>query len=106
MSSTFWRTLADGVEVAVRATPKGGRDAIEGVMTDASGAHWLAVRVSVTPDGGKANDAVCKLLAFHFGVRGRDVTLASGATGRLKRIRISGDPAKLSAVAAGFQQEG
>lgn len=106
MSTPFWRALADGIEVAVRATPKGGRDSIDGVMTDASEARWLSVRVSVPPDGGKANEAVCKLLAFHFGVRGRDVMLASGATARLKRFRISGDPARLSGIAAGFQQEG
>ncbi len=105
MSGSFWRALADGIEIAVRATPRGGRDAVESVVSDASGAHWLAVRVSVPPDGGRANDAVCKLIAFHFGVRGRDVTLVSGAAARLKRIRISGDPAKLSVVAAGFEQE-
>lgn len=106
MSTSFWRALQDGIEIAVRATPKGGRDTITGVMTDASDACWLAVRVSAPPDGGKANEAVCKLLAFHFGVRVRDVTLASGATARLKRFRISGDPARLSGIAADFQQEG
>lgn len=42
----FWRPLADGIEVAVRATPRGGRDAIDGVVRDAANACWLAVRVS------------------------------------------------------------
>ena len=95
MTQRFWKPIADGLEVAVRATPKGGRDAVDGVIRDASNAAWLAVRVSVPPDAGKATAAVAALLATHFGVRPRDVVLASGATARLKRFRILGDPEEL-----------
>ena len=31
----------DGVELAVKVTPKAGRAAIDGVVTDAAGAIWL-----------------------------------------------------------------
>ncbi|MEY5008012.1 MAG: hypothetical protein RL764_1328 [Pseudomonadota bacterium] len=98
----FWRPLADGIEVAVRATPRGGRDAIDGVVRDAANACWLAVRVSAPPDEGKANMAVAKLLAQIFEVRPRDVVLASGASARLKRLKISGDSAKLGQIATGL----
>lgn len=96
----FWRPVGDGIEVSVRATPRGGRDAIEGVMRDAANACWLALRVSAPPDDGKANAAVAKLLAQHFDVRPRDVVLASGATARLKRLRIFGDSDTLGQIAA------
>jgi uncharacterized protein (TIGR00251 family) len=105
VTGSFWKVLPDGLELSVRATPKGGRDGVDGVKVDAAGAHGLAVRVSAPPDDGKATKAVAKVLAFHFGVAARDVTLASGATARLKRFRISGDPAQLEAVARAVMQE-
>ena len=104
MSTPFWRHVADGLELAVRATPKGGRDAIEGVRLDANGAAWLAVRISVPPDGGRANSAIAKLIAFQFGVRASDVTLVSGATARLKRLKIHGDSQQLCQIAAGMEK--
>jgi uncharacterized protein (TIGR00251 family) len=105
VTAPFWKLLPDGIDVSVRATPKGGRDGIDGVKEDAAGAQWLSVRVSAPPDDGKANKAVAKVLAFHFDVPTRDVTLASGATARLKRFRILGDPARLEAIARNMMQE-
>lgn len=101
----FWRPLPDGIEVAVRATPRGGRDAIDGVMRDAAEACWLSVRISAPPDDGKANVALAKLLAQHFDVRPRDVVLVSGATARLKRLKISGDSGTLAQIATGLEEE-
>jgi len=106
VTGRFWKLLPDGMDVSVRATPKGGSDGIDGLREDAAGACWLSVRVSAPPDDGKANKAVAKVLAFQFGVPTRDVTLASGATARLKRFRLSGDPARLEAIARNMMQEG
>jgi uncharacterized protein (TIGR00251 family) len=105
VSGSFWRALSDGIEVSVRATPRGGRDAVDGVMIDSAGAHWLSVRVTAPPDDGKANAAVAKVLAFHFDVRPRDVVLVSGATARLKRLKIQGDSGALSRIADSFREE-
>ena len=105
MSSPFWKVRPDGLELAVRATPKGGRDSVDGVMADAAGNVWLAVRVSAPADDGKANKAVAKLLARHFAVATTDVGLVSGATARLKRFRILGDVTALEAVARKVIQE-
>lgn len=105
MTGPFWKLLLDGIDVSVRATPKAGRDSVDGAKTDAAGARWLSVRVSVPPDDGKATKAVAKVLAVHFGVPARDVTLVSGATARLKRFRIKGNPAQLEAVARNVMQE-
>lgn len=82
----------------MRATPKAGRDAVEGVVTADDGRAWLTVRLTAAPSDGAANDALVRLLAKALGVAKRDVTLASGATSRLKRLHISGDPAALAAA--------
>jgi len=67
-------------------------------MTDDDGRSWLAVRLTAPPSEGAANEALVALMAKALGVRKRDVTLASGATSRLKRLHIAGDPAKLAAT--------
>ncbi|MBI4060092.1 MAG: DUF167 domain-containing protein [Elusimicrobia bacterium] len=48
---------------------------------------WLA-RVKAPPVDGKANAALIALAAEHFGVRKAQVTIKSGAGGRLKLLRI------------------
>ncbi len=106
MSAPFWKRLPDGLELAVRATPKGGRNTVDGPKADANGDAWLAVRVTAPADDGKANKAVAKVLAFHFGLPVRDVVLASGATARLKRFRLIGDPESLAAIASKTTKEG
>lgn len=85
----------DGVTVAIRVTPKAGRNRIEGIVADASGR--LAVRVAVTaaPADGKANKAVITLLARTWNVPKSTVSIQSGQTGRNKILRITGDTATL-----------
>jgi uncharacterized protein (TIGR00251 family) len=82
----------------VRASPKAGRDAIEGIFTGDDGRAWLSVKLMAAPSDGAANEALIRLLAKALGVAKRDVTLASGATSRLKRLLVAGDPAKLAAA--------
>jgi len=85
-----WSAVAGGVALAVRLTPKGGRDAIDGVELLADGRSVLKARVRAAPSEGEANDALCRLLAKAVGVPPRDVTLAAGVTARVKRLTISG----------------
>lgn len=44
--------------------------------------------------------ALLALVAKHFGVAKRDVTLVAGQTARLKRLTIAGDPQVLARAAA------
>lgn len=48
---------------------------------------WLA-RVKAPPVDGKANEALVTLVAQHFGLRKAQVTIKSGAAGRMKLVRI------------------
>jgi uncharacterized protein len=90
MAAVPWSLTSDGAVLAVRLTPKGGRDAIDGIDVLADGRPVLAVRVRALPAEGQANEALIRLIAKAVGVRSRDVTLVAGATARLKRLAISG----------------
>jgi uncharacterized protein (TIGR00251 family) len=50
----------------------------------------LKVRVTAAPTGGKANDAVLKLLAKSFGVATGALTIVRGDTSRNKVIKVEG----------------
>jgi uncharacterized protein len=87
---------ADGIELAVKVTPKAGRSAIDGVVVDAAGAAWLAVKVTAPADAGRANEAVMALLAKRLGVPASALRLVAGATARWKRIAVAGEPEALA----------
>jgi uncharacterized protein YggU (UPF0235/DUF167 family) len=97
-----WQAHPNGLEVRLRVTPRGGRDGIDGVETLSDGRRVLKVRVRVAPKDGAANEAVRRLLAETLRCPGSAVTLAAGATARLKTFRIGGDPTRLAAALAGL----
>ena len=101
MAQEPWTTAADGVLVDVRLTPRGGRDALEGIESRADGRAVLKARVRAAPFEGEANDALCRLLARSLDVAPRDVTIATGATARVKRVQIRG---QAGAIVAALQK--
>ena len=90
-----WRYSTQGISIALRVTPRGGRDDIDGLETLADGRTVVKVRVRAIADGGKANRAVTELIARALGVPRARVRILSGVTSRLKQIAVDGDPAKL-----------
>lgn len=90
--------MAGGVSLAVRLTPKGGRDAIDGIEQLADGRAVLKARVRAAPSEGEANEALVRLIAKTLGLPPRDVALSAGATARVKRLVIAGDAARLIAA--------
>jgi uncharacterized protein len=90
-----WRYSLQGISVALRFTPRGGRDDIDGLETLANGRTVVKVRVRAIADGGEANRAVTELLAKVLGVPKARVRILTGTTSRLKQIAVDGDPAKL-----------
>jgi uncharacterized protein len=97
MAELPWMSAPGGVVIDVRLTPRGGRDAIEGVERRADGRALLKARVRAAAHDGMANAALCRLLADALHIAPRHVSLAAGATARIKRIRVAGDGARLSA---------
>ena len=92
-----WRTTLEGIVVACRLTPKGGRDAIEGVALLADGSSVLLARVRSAPEDGRANAALCALSAAKLDAPVSRVRLAAGARSRLKQVAVGGDPEVLIA---------
>jgi uncharacterized protein YggU (UPF0235/DUF167 family) len=77
---------------AVRLTPKGGRDAIDGWRAGADGKAALAVRVAAAPEDGRANAALIALLARFFELSKGRIRIVTGATARLKIVEIDAAP--------------
>ena len=95
---------ADGVELALKVTPGAGRTCVAGILVDASGAAWLAVKVAAPAEGGKANRAMLALLAKRLGVAGSALRLVAGDGARWKRVLVTGDPAELEGRAQVLQR--
>ena len=58
-------------------------------LTEQADGTWLA-RVKAPPVDGKANSALIALVAAHFGLRKAQVTIRSGASGRMKLVQLEG----------------
>jgi uncharacterized protein YggU (UPF0235/DUF167 family) len=87
--------------LAVRLTPRGGRDAVDGWALDADGRPYLKVRVASPPVDGAANAALLAFLAKILKVPRSAVRLAAGDTARLKRLELDGVTAEDLARAFG-----
>ena len=70
--------------IRVKVIPKSSRDEIAGMLDDGT---WK-IKVTAAPERGKANAAVCHLLARHFNVPKSRVEVVSGHTSHLKQVRI------------------
>ena len=93
---TFWTGKGDHCLVTVRLTPNARHDRLDGCQTLADGRVVLAARVRSVPEDGRANDALCLLLAQALGLAKSSVSIASGHSQRLKVIRIAQDPARIA----------
>jgi len=69
----------------IKVVPGSSRESIAGMLGDR-----LKVKVAAAPEAGKANAAVCQLIAETLGLKARDVTLESGHSTHEKTLRIRG----------------
>ncbi len=91
-----WRVGAGHVVLAVRLTPRAGRDGIDGIAMLSDGSKVVAAHVRAVPDKGAANEALVALLAKSLHVPKSAVAIIAGHTARLKQVRIDGDPQVLT----------
>ena len=71
--------------ITVRVTPGAREDVVVGWQDEA-----LRVRVRAQAERGKANDAVCRLIARSLGLPGSSVSVARGGAARGKILHIEG----------------
>lgn len=79
-------------QISVRLQPRASRDELSGVRDGV-----LIARVTAPPVDGKANAALCKLVARAAGVAPSRVSIVRGESSRQKVLRVEGiDAATLS----------
>jgi len=100
MGARPWTAAAGGLLLDVRLTPKGGRDALDGIAPLADGRAVLKARVRAAPHEGAANAALTRLIAKAAGVPTSQVTIVGGTTARIKRLRIDGEARTIAAALA------
>lgn len=101
MSELEARNVGDGVVFRVRVKPRARRSAVLGVRDG-----MLDVAVAALPAEGAANAEVVLTLAVFLGIPKSRVEIESGASGRIKRVRVEGLSAdavhaKVQALTAG-----
>jgi uncharacterized protein len=72
-------------DLSVRLQPRARRDEIVGERGGA-----VVIRVTAPPVDGKANDALCRLIAKAAGVPPSRVSVVRGHTARDKVVRVEG----------------
>ena len=76
------------ITCAVNVTPKSGKDEVLGLVTGDDGAQEVKVRVTAAPENGKANKAVCKLIASSLGIAKSAVSVKRGDTSHHKLLAL------------------
>ena len=80
--------------IAVRLQPRASRDEIVGLRDGT-----LVVRVSAPPVDGRANSALCRLIARRAGVAASRVSVVRGERSRDKLVEVEGVDAEALAAA-------
>jgi len=77
---------ADGsILLWIKAVPNASRTQIAGMLGDR-----LKLRIAAPPEAGKANQAVCRLLASALDLKSAQIQIHSGHASPEKVVRISG----------------
>ncbi len=82
--------MSSKVRLAVRLTPRGGREAIDGWAADGDGRPYLKVRVAALPVEGAANAALLALLAKTLGLSKSSLSIAFRSRGAAQADRHRG----------------
>jgi uncharacterized protein YggU (UPF0235/DUF167 family) len=91
---SFWRAGADGVTVMVKVQPRSRRPGLQGVRASAAGPR-LKIGVAEAAEDGKANRAVCAVLADALHRPQSAVRIVAGASNSEKLLAVTGDSAVL-----------
>lgn len=85
-----------GLRLAVRLTPRAGRNAVQGVTEEPDGRRVARLQIAAPPVEGEANAALVAFVARSLGLPRRHVSILSGETGRTKLLLLEGEADLLS----------
>lgn len=95
MATDLFQLHAEGVQFAVRLTPKAAKDKLDRIDQDANGNARLRVTVTAVPENGKANAALIKLFSKKLRLPKTSIRLIAGDLNRNKTILVEGAPDEL-----------
>jgi uncharacterized protein YggU (UPF0235/DUF167 family) len=89
MRARCYQRAKAGCHLFVRLTPNAAKDEVLGLEDGVDG-PLLRAKVRAVPDKGRANKALCDLIAAWLGLSKSDVSLKSGSKSRLKTLLLQG----------------
>jgi uncharacterized protein (TIGR00251 family) len=78
---------SDGVYFWVKATPQSAKNEIVGIEQVQDQQYAIKIKLKAKPIDGAANEALIKYLSEKLGIRTQQITLLSGQTARIKRLK-------------------
>jgi len=70
--------------IRVKVIARSAKTELAGELPDGT----LKVKVAAPPEKGKANQELCRFLAAHYGIPKNGVSIVSGHTAALKRVKL------------------
>jgi uncharacterized protein (TIGR00251 family) len=91
------RLAPDGLRVTIRLSPRARSDRLLGIAAIAGGGRVVKAAVTEPAEGGRANEALLRLLTVAWRLPRKDLSIVAGITSRNKTVRVAGDPRQLIA---------
>ncbi len=74
----------------VKATPQSSKNEVVGIEQVQDQQYAIKIKLKAKPIDGAANEALIKYLSEKLGVRNQQISLLSGQTARIKRLKCEG----------------
>lgn len=87
----YYSFFENGIRLSVKAKPGTVDTRAPKIVDIGDGKQAVEIAVAAIAEDGKATQAILEAVAEGLGVRNSDVTLKTGATGKLKIIEIRGE---------------
>lgn len=81
----MWKEVPEGIQLAVKVTPKASRSELVGWENEE-----LRIRLAAVPDKGQANEALIRFLSKALRISKSQIAITHGHHSRHKKLLISG----------------
>lgn len=84
----YFKSTSEGVEIAIRLSPKSSKDKILGICQDSKGDEYLKVSVTAPAEDNKANEALLFLVGKTLKIPKSQLRILRGHTFRNKILLV------------------